>query len=248
MIKFFRQIRQSLIMENKTSKYLKYAIGEIVLVVIGILIALQVNNWNEEQKVKKEEKNTLEKLFTESEQIVSYLEEMSNKYDYYISNIEKSAMALSNKSMNGIPDEQFAFGVYSTAFYEAIAPPKSTYEELNSTGKINNIQSDAVRKSISAYYSELEYINTQLVYFRNQYTNPVEAAGKDFVYQYDSIPDLKMKPLVNFDNLTNNDIFISKHSKALRDQIVFNVSRKKLLDLAKSMQQELEEEINKTND
>ena len=47
MIKFFRNIRQSLIMENKTSKYLKYAIGEILLVVIGILIALQINNWNE---------------------------------------------------------------------------------------------------------------------------------------------------------------------------------------------------------
>ena len=47
MIKFFRQIRQRLLMENKTSKYFKYAIGEIVLVVIGILIALQINNWNE---------------------------------------------------------------------------------------------------------------------------------------------------------------------------------------------------------
>lgn len=47
MIKFFRTIRQNLIMENKTGKYLKYAIGEIVLVVIGILIALSINTWNE---------------------------------------------------------------------------------------------------------------------------------------------------------------------------------------------------------
>ena len=46
MIKFFRHLRQNRIMENKTSKYFKYAIGEIVLVVIGILIALQINNWN----------------------------------------------------------------------------------------------------------------------------------------------------------------------------------------------------------
>jgi len=53
MIKFFRNIRQSLIMENKTSKYFKYAIGEIVLVVIGILIALQINNWNELRKERK---------------------------------------------------------------------------------------------------------------------------------------------------------------------------------------------------
>ena len=50
MIKFFRKIRQNLIMENKTGKYLKYAIGEIILVVIGILIALQINNWNQNRR------------------------------------------------------------------------------------------------------------------------------------------------------------------------------------------------------
>jgi uncharacterized membrane-anchored protein YhcB (DUF1043 family) len=50
MIKFFGQIRQNLIKENKTTNYIKYAIGEIVLVVIGILIALSINNWNEQRK------------------------------------------------------------------------------------------------------------------------------------------------------------------------------------------------------
>ena len=62
MIKFFRHIRQSLILENKTSKYFKYAIGEIVLVVIGILIALQINNWNENQKLLKQEQQILFEL------------------------------------------------------------------------------------------------------------------------------------------------------------------------------------------
>ena len=51
MIKFFRKIRQRLLTENKFSKYLIYAIGEIILVVIGILIALQINNWNENRKL-----------------------------------------------------------------------------------------------------------------------------------------------------------------------------------------------------
>ena len=55
MIKFFRKIRQKILTENKFSKYLLYAIGEIVLVVIGILIALQVNNLNEVEKVKDKE-------------------------------------------------------------------------------------------------------------------------------------------------------------------------------------------------
>jgi len=52
MIKFFRKIRQNLLIENKTGKYFKYVIGEIILVVIGILIALQINNWNENRKHK----------------------------------------------------------------------------------------------------------------------------------------------------------------------------------------------------
>ncbi len=57
MIKFFRQIRQQSLKENKTSKYLKYAIGEIVLVVIGILIALSINNWNQDRTNRTEEQN-----------------------------------------------------------------------------------------------------------------------------------------------------------------------------------------------
>lgn len=57
MIKFFRKIRQKILNENKFSKYLIYAFGEIILVVIGILIALQINNWNENIKSEKQLKN-----------------------------------------------------------------------------------------------------------------------------------------------------------------------------------------------
>ena len=59
MIKFFRKIRHELIAKNKTGKYIKYAVGEIVLVVIGILIALSINNWNEDKKLKAVEINIL---------------------------------------------------------------------------------------------------------------------------------------------------------------------------------------------
>lgn len=53
MINFFRKIRYNLMEKSKTGKYFKYAIGEIVLVVIGILLALQINTWNEAHKIKK---------------------------------------------------------------------------------------------------------------------------------------------------------------------------------------------------
>ncbi len=57
MIKFFRRIRQNLIKENKVSRYVLYAVGEIVLVVIGIMIALSINNWNQERTNRTEEQN-----------------------------------------------------------------------------------------------------------------------------------------------------------------------------------------------
>ena len=62
MIKFFRKIRQRLLTENQFSKYLIYAVGEIVLVVLGILIALQINNWNEVEKDKRKAITTLEAI------------------------------------------------------------------------------------------------------------------------------------------------------------------------------------------
>ena len=74
MLKFFRNIRKTLINEGKTSKYLKYAFGEIILVVIGILIALQINNWNDNIINLRQEKNILESLkreFNENQTLLS---------------------------------------------------------------------------------------------------------------------------------------------------------------------------------
>ncbi|MFC4720958.1 DUF6090 family protein [Geojedonia litorea] len=74
MIKFFRRIRQRLLTENKFSKYLLYAIGEIVLVVIGILIALQINNWNEIRKSRIEETKILKALLEDFRETQTNLE------------------------------------------------------------------------------------------------------------------------------------------------------------------------------
>ncbi len=75
MIKFFRKIRQNMIKENRASKYLLYAIGEIILVVIGILIALSINNWNEKQKDLKQEQLILKQLKSEYQSNLVQLEE-----------------------------------------------------------------------------------------------------------------------------------------------------------------------------
>ncbi|MBR9847289.1 MAG: hypothetical protein GYB35_14835 [Algicola sp.] len=78
MIKFFRKIRQNLLSEGKTRKYLKYAVGEILLVVIGILIALQINNWNESRKNSTFERKVISELFVDVNQDI---QEMNNALD-----------------------------------------------------------------------------------------------------------------------------------------------------------------------
>ncbi len=65
MIKFFRRIRKRLLSQNKLTKYLIYALGEVVLVVIGILISLQINNSNDLQKIRMKELHYLANLKTD---------------------------------------------------------------------------------------------------------------------------------------------------------------------------------------
>ena len=76
MIKFFRKIRQKLISEENSGKYLKYAVGEVLLVMIGILLALQVNNWNENRKIRNEEKSALFNLREDFEFNFSSIEDL----------------------------------------------------------------------------------------------------------------------------------------------------------------------------
>ena len=82
MIKFFRKIRHKLLSGNKFSKYLIYAIGEIILVVIGILIALQINNANENRKKRQVELSYLERLaidLRENENLWSEFHDLKQK-------------------------------------------------------------------------------------------------------------------------------------------------------------------------
>lgn len=99
MIKFFRHIRQKLLSENKFSKYLIYANGEIVLVVIGILFALQINNWNEAEKRTDEEQRLLRELIINLKQdiidhkaIVEFNKAVAHPADYIIETIENRAV------------------------------------------------------------------------------------------------------------------------------------------------------------
>jgi hypothetical protein len=92
MLHFLRRIRRSLINTGATRKYLLYAVGEILLVMIGILLALQVNNWNEEKKERKVEYNILLQMISDLE-----ADHRSRKYDFFI---HKRAIVLRNYYYN----------------------------------------------------------------------------------------------------------------------------------------------------
>ena len=101
MIKFFRKIRYDLMETGKTTKYLKYAIGEIILVVIGILIALSINNWNEERKDRIREQSILKNLQIDFK---SNINNVDKTYNSFLEAYEASAKLLEIISTNEIID------------------------------------------------------------------------------------------------------------------------------------------------
>ncbi|MDP5093475.1 MAG: DUF6090 family protein, partial [Polaribacter sp.] len=100
MIYFLRKIRQKLLVENKTSKYFKYAIGEIVLVVIGILIALQINNWNENQKKNRIKQTYIKNLITDFTNDTIQLNENLRINFEYKQNIDSTLNFINNSTPN----------------------------------------------------------------------------------------------------------------------------------------------------
>lgn len=97
MIKFFRHIRKRLLSENKFSKYLIYAIGEIVLVVIGILIALNINNSNQERINEAEIKSILKEI---QQDLKSDVERSKQVFDFYIEDDSIAYLILENKTVH----------------------------------------------------------------------------------------------------------------------------------------------------
>jgi hypothetical protein len=148
MIKFFRKIRQKLISENRLSKYLLYAIGEIILVVIGILIALQINNWNEARKFRKTEIQIYREIKSE---LAETLLDVSEDLKDYERN-RRSTIIVRNIILNKY-DYQDSIKRHIPLLYdvEMFTPKTSAFESLKSIG-LENLQNDSVRQSITNLY------------------------------------------------------------------------------------------------
>lgn len=167
MLKFFRKIRQGLLSENHFSKYLLYALGEIFLVVIGILIALQINNWNQQRLSKKTEIAILNRL-------VSDLEEDRERFIYldssYVDKRDKNVAFRALITQPTITDEDLkAMTNFWGAHAEYINPQTTTYEEMVNSGKMYDISNDQLVNQISDYYKTMSRIEDVTNKEGNQY-------------------------------------------------------------------------------
>jgi len=179
MLRFFRTLRQSLLAENRAGKYLLYAVGEIVLVVIGILIALQINNWNEERIDNIRLKNHLNVLQNSLKEDVDNLQTLVR-----INRFRSGSMNYLLKS-RGEPTSflDSDVGMSPTELLELLPPRyvdddptndslqlsllafewsdrpnfvqinRDAIEELKNTGVFSMIRDTVLKKSITKYYS-----------------------------------------------------------------------------------------------
>ena len=157
MIKFFRHIRKDLMEKNKTGKYLKYAIGEIILVVIGILIALSINNWNQSQKEKQIETQYLNNIVRDlNEQFISIDTQMQIEKSYYeaASHLIEDYNKDHAFTLDSIFYKRATLLIYRKTF--VITDP--TYTDLISSGNISIIKNQANKDQLLNYYQELERI------------------------------------------------------------------------------------------
>ena len=189
MIKFYRKIRQKLLSENKFSKYLIYAAGEIVLVVIGILIALQINNWNNNRiatnqmtaylRSLKHDLETDTTLFNSS--IVSNKEIINFKKYLKLSNFE-----------NVPTDSLEQLVVPFTALTE---PVKTTFFKLTNSGITQISDNDSLSQKVYAYYTtKLDWLNEMTTFDELETTKDYDYWAREqdlYEFDYPEIPNFQ---------------------------------------------------------
>ncbi|APY09532.1 hypothetical protein BWZ20_15010 [Winogradskyella sp. J14-2] len=199
MIKFFRKIRQKLLSENKFSKYLIYAIGEIVLVVIGILIALAINDWNEQRKIGNLQKEYLTNLKKEATNNLNsvmimkdYVTKLNSKQIELIKLISSDKDSVTEKHLSKLLVDVIIFSF-------AIKYDDSFLSELKNSGNLKNILNDSIRQNlidISPIIDDLRYQEEAVDVLLKQSLNFITKDGS-FAVLFQNIGEMEALGLNN---------------------------------------------------
>ena len=156
MIKFFRSLRRKLLESGNLKKYLLYSIGEIILVVVGILIALQINNWNEFRKLRSLEKEYLIDLKKEFLQNKAGVAENIEYHEFLLSN---SALILKacQKDTILLNGEPLAVAIEQVGWTYPVGFNTDVWTELNSTGNLRVVSNKSFYKSLTDFYGFVDY-------------------------------------------------------------------------------------------
>jgi hypothetical protein len=247
MIKFFRKIRQNLLNKGKTSKYLTYVIGEIILVVIGILIALHINNWNIERQNKNEEQSYLKAIKTNLTKDLLNLESLVNRMGIQIIRLEKLKNELNSDSTDIKQNEQFTNSLLTTFSF---VPEKATIDDLKSSGKLNLLANKQIKDTLLSYYNFIDTgilaKHTSLNNYSRNIIAPILMTHYALEYGYpesmitENSKLLSLNPEQKQDQFLNNAI---KYRAALLSSLKLNYED--LMSAINRLQESLEKEIEK---
>jgi len=156
MINFLRRVRRNLMTENKLNLYVVYAIGEVVLVVVGILVALQIDNWNENQRIRNIEQQYLLALKEEFEYNKAELASVMNlnkEYTDYALKISDYA----GPGNPGITEKEFeTLAMNSFASEVHYNPNQGVLDEIISSGKLGMFSNDELKFALSSWSAVLD--------------------------------------------------------------------------------------------
>jgi len=164
MIKFFRRLRQQFLSENKFSKYIIYAIGEIILVVIGILIALNINNNNEIKKQRAKELHYLNNIKSDLKMNIAHL-------DSYITSREIAINSANTiiKHYEGAPVKDldaFSFHTVNIYTWRKFFQINNTFQELTNSGNLALISNDSIKSVLLNMETLYKVMKDQEEHFR----------------------------------------------------------------------------------
>ena len=223
MIKFFRKVRQKLLSENRFSKYLVYAVGEILLVVIGIIIALQLNNWNENRKETNVElqlySNLLADLISESGNLENHIS-MANAHDQLYSLIYNETKGKTEYN----PDKYYNYLLW---FYRYNMFIKEKYEEslATITNKIiHNELKGYMRQEVNTTNSVNDWNDYQINNIR-AYLNKYGLNKTEVLFNEESNV---LAPIINNTNLIDHAKLIEQYGSQELDQLLFSLQFKTL--------------------